>query len=63
MAVKKKAASAEKKKEVFTFEQLLAAERFRNRRDVLKAVLSDRKKYSISDVEKKVEEFMKGKVK
>ncbi|MBD5461508.1 MAG: hypothetical protein HDR24_00385 [Lachnospiraceae bacterium] len=63
MAVKKKAALAEKKEEVFTFEQLLAAERFRNRRDVLRAVLSDRKKYSISDVEKKIEGFMKGKVK
>lgn len=63
MAVKKKAAAGEEKKDaVFTFEQLLAAERFCNRRDMLKAVLSDKKKYSISVVEKKIEEFMKGKV-
>lgn len=51
------------KGEVFTLSQLLVAERFNSRKDLLKAILSDKKKYSISEVEKKIEEFMKGKVK
>ena len=64
MAVqKKKAAEEVSKGEVFTLPQLLAAERFSSRKDLLKAILSDKKKYSISEVEKKIEEFMKGKVK
>ena len=63
MAAKKKNDSQEIKNEVFTLEQLLVAERFSNRKDLLRAVLSDNKKYSISEAEKKVEEFMKGKVK
>lgn len=64
MTGKKKAVPDEgKKEEVFTLEQLLAAERFCGRRDMLKALLSDKKKYSISEVENKIEKFMKGKVK
>ena len=64
MAVQKKKAVEEVSKgEVFTLPQLLAAERFSSRKDLLKAILSDKKKYSISEVEKKIEEFMKGKVK
>ena len=64
MAVqKKKAADEVGKGEAFTLNQLLEAERFSSRKDLLKAILSDKKKYSISEVEKKIEEFMKGKVK
>lgn len=60
---KKKTAEEVSKGEVFTLNQLLAAERFNSRKDLLKAILSDKKKYSIGEVEKKIEEFMKGKVK
>ena len=64
MAVKKKAvASEERKEELFTLSQLTAAEKFSDRKDVLKAVLSDRKEYSISEVLKRIDNFMKGKVK
>ncbi|MDE5910249.1 MAG: hypothetical protein K2H52_16155 [Lachnospiraceae bacterium] len=64
MAVKKKAvASEERKEELFTLSQLTAAEKFSDRKDVLKAVLCDRKAYSVGEVEKRIEKFMKGKVK
>ncbi len=62
-AVRKKAANEAKTEEKFTFGQLLAAKRFSNRKDLLKAILSKSKKYSVSEVEGKIEEFMKGKVK
>ena len=64
MAVKKKTAvNEERKEELFTLEQLIAAEKFGNRKDMLKAILSDRKEYAISEVEKRIEKFMKGQVK
>ncbi|GFI02293.1 hypothetical protein IMSAGC005_01121 [Lachnospiraceae bacterium] len=64
MAVKKKTAvNEERKEELFTLEQLIAAEKFGNRKDMLKAILSDREEYTISEVEKRIEKFMKGKVK
>jgi hypothetical protein len=47
----------------FTKEQLLSAAKYQNRRDVLTVILKDGKTYSHADVEKKLEEFMKGKVK
>ncbi|MEY8266912.1 hypothetical protein AALA79_11150 [Lachnospiraceae bacterium 64-25] len=53
----------ERKEELFTLEQLIAAEKFGNRKDMLKAILSDREEYAISEVEKRIEKFMKGKVK
>lgn len=66
MAVRKKDSAGEnmvKREETFTLAQLLAAEKFNSRRDLLKALLSEDKRYSISEVEKKMEQFMKGKVK
>ena len=64
MAVAKKIAANEAKpEEKFTLGQLLAAKRFSNRKDLLKVVLSEGKKYSVSEAEGKIEEFMKGKVK
>lgn len=61
--VKKKVTNEVKPEEKFTLGQLLAAKRFSNRKDLLKAVLSEGKKYSVSEAEGKIEEFMKGKVK
>lgn len=46
----------------FSKEQLLSAMRFSNRRDLLGAILEDGKKYSISDVERKLENYYKRKV-
>lgn len=47
----------------FTKEQLLKSQRYRERRDLLTALLEDGKMYSHDDAERLIEEFMKGKVK
>lgn len=51
---------------VFSKNQLLAAERFRYRHDAVSAVLAgypDDAKFTVKAVEQKLENFMKGKVK
>lgn len=48
---------------VYSKEQIIAAERFGGRKDLLNAVLCDSKRYTIKEVEKIIDEFMKGKVK
>ncbi len=65
MAARKSTAAGEVevKEERYTLSQLLAAEKFSNRKDLLKALLSDERQYSISEVEQKIEKFMKGRVK
>lgn len=52
----------EKAENGFTKEQLLAATRFSNRRDLLNAILEEDKKYTIAEVEKAMEECMRKKV-
>lgn len=47
----------------FSKEQLLASERFRNRRDILNALLSDEKEYTIAEAELKIKAYMEGEVK
>ncbi|GFI23545.1 hypothetical protein IMSAGC011_02334 [Lachnospiraceae bacterium] len=47
----------------FSKEQLLMSERFRDRRDIADALLDDGVLYTVRDVEQKVENYMKGKVK
>ncbi len=54
---------SEKTESMFSKKQLLASERFKGRRDIINAVLSDNKKYTVSAVEQAVEKYMKGKVK
>lgn len=51
------------KEKVFTKEQLLNSERFQGKRDLVKAVLADGKKYSAENAEKIIEKFLKGSVK
>ena len=67
MASKKKKAEKEVKIEkaegLFLKEQLLKAECFKNRKDIVNAVLSDGKRYSVNEVNKMVDVYMKGKVK
>ena len=47
---------------MFTKEQLLSSGRFRDRRDIVAALLDDDKVYTVETVEGKIEDYMKGKV-
>ncbi len=48
---------------LFSKEQLLRSERFRERRDILSAVLCENEKYSVERAEQEIDKFLKGKVK
>ena len=66
MAVKKTNAAAsepEKIEKLFSKEQLLAAERFQERKDIVNALLSPDKQYTVEAVEQMIEKYMKGQVK
>lgn len=70
MAVRKTtktaAKEAEKIESEFSKNQLLAAKRFRGKRDALNAVLSkypDDETFTVKTVEQMIEDYMKGKVK
>lgn len=67
MAVKKTNKSAatepEKIEKLFSKEQLLAAERFQERKDIANALLSPDKQYTVEAVEQMIEKYMKGQVK
>lgn len=47
----------------FTKEQLIHSERFRDKRDLLNALLRENKLYAVSQAEEMIEIYMKGKVK
>ena len=47
----------------FTKVQLLSAERFSGRRDLLSALLDENKSYTVRAVEEMIENYMKGQVK
>lgn len=68
MAVKKDSvAVAEKKSEPaepkFTKEQVLASARYENRKDLVSALLHDGREYTITEVDRMVDQIMKGRVK
>lgn len=65
MAVKKTepVVSEEKTGSLFSKGQLLAAERFRDRRDILDALLSADGQYTAEAVEQMIGKYMKGQVK
>lgn len=67
MAVKKTnkpaATEPEKIEKLFSKEQLLAAERFQERMDIVNALLSPDKQYTVEAVEQMIEKYMKGQVK
>jgi hypothetical protein len=48
---------------LFTKEQILASKKYSNRRDILGAILSSDKTYTLEQVDSLLEKFMKGKVK
>jgi hypothetical protein len=52
----------EKTVEKITFSkaQLLASERYKNRRDLLGALLEESKEYAFKDVDSAIEKFLKG---
>ena len=52
-----------KQEALFTKEQILVSEKYKNRRDVLGVVLADNKQYTLENVDSLIEKFMKGKVK
>lgn len=56
---KKKSTKSDK----FTKEQLLISSKFKHNRDLISVLLENDKKYSIDDVEKLIEKYMKGSVK
>jgi len=63
MAVKKTVKNEKASDEVlFTKEQLLASEKFNDRTDILNAILSAVKQYTVEAVEKEIQKYMKGKV-
>ena len=47
----------------FSKGQLVASERFRERRDILEALLKTDELYTVKAVEEKIENYMKGRVK
>lgn len=57
-------AAEPKKKEVDTFTKvsIISSLRFADYKDILTAILDDKKKYSISEVNDLLDKFMKGKV-
>lgn len=66
MAVKKSeptASELEKNEIFFSKEQLLAAERFQGRRDIVNALLVPDKQYTVEAVEQEISKYMKGQVK
>lgn len=67
MAVKKTnkpaATEPEKIEKLFSKEQLLAAECFQERKDIVNALLSPDKQYTVETVEQMIEKYMKGQVK
>ncbi len=54
---------SEKAENKFSKEQLIASNRFRDRRDIVEALLLPAELYTVRAVEEKIERYMKGKVK
>lgn len=65
MAVRKKITAEPEKKvlQAFTKEQILKSDKYKDKKDLVNAVLDKGNSYTTKDINKKIEEFMKGKVK
>ena len=55
-------AEGKEKADGFTREQLLGSEKYRNNRDLLAALLVEKRNYTFTEVDKMISDFMKGKV-
>lgn len=53
----------QRKEQKFTKEQIAASQRYADRKDLVNAILTDGEKYTFADVEKTIENYLKGKVK
>ncbi len=53
---------AESKEALFSKGQLMSSSRFWDRRDLLEALLDEKELYTIKAVEKKIQKYMKGRV-
>lgn len=64
-ARKPKAAAPDKPKveSLFSKEQLLSSKKFQDKKDIVNALLSPDKKYTVEAVEQMIEKYMKGQVK
>ena len=62
MAETKTETAAKTAEPKFTKEQLMSSKTYANRKDLLGVLLSDAETYSISEVDKLIDKFMKGKV-
>lgn len=63
MSMKKKPAASAATEPKFTKEALVNSRRFCNERDLVSALLKDGVKYTVSQVDDMIAEYMKGKVK
>jgi len=46
----------------FTKKQIISSKRFIDKRDILNVLLKDKKEYTLEDIGRIIDEFMKGKV-
>lgn len=49
--------------QMFNKEQILASKRYCNKKDLVDALLDDKKKYTLETVDSLIEKYMKGQVK
>ena len=63
MSTKKNSAASAAKEPAFTKDALVKCKKFRDRCDIVNALLKDGVKYTISDVEGMITKYMKGMVK
>ena len=63
MSTKKKPAASAAKEPAFTKEALVNSKRFRDKCDLVSALLKDDVEYTIAEVEDMIAKYMKGKVK
>ena len=47
----------------YTVDQLAASKRYANRRDLIRALLDSGKRYTLDEVDRLIESYMKGQVK
>lgn len=48
---------------MYSKQQIIKSKKFAKYRDLLNAILDDKKQYSVEEIDKMISDFMKGKVK
>ena len=62
MATKKAIEAAETSEPVFSKQQLLNAKKYSNRKDILTALIDDGEEITVTELDNRMSDFMKGKV-